>query len=86
MGLTGHHEFYLVVWRNWEWAEREQFRIQIFKQILTIFSMVISLCPVLKGFQSEQRCHGFFKVFPVLILNFQKLEKEKESIEDKPLL
>ena len=37
--------------------------------------MVISLCPVLKGFQSEQRCHGF----PVLILNFLKLEKEKDK-------
>ena len=51
---------------------------------IQVFFMVISLCPVLKGFQSEQRCHGFFfKVFPVLILIFLKREKENESIEDK---
>ena len=50
---------------------------------IQVFFMVISLCPVLKGFQSEQRCHGFFfKVFPVLILIFLKREKEKESIDD----
>ena len=85
MGLTDHHWFFLAVWRNWEWAEWEQCRILVFKQILKIFFMVISLRPVLKGF-SRNNVVTVFSSFPVLIPNFLKREKEKERTEDRPAL